>query len=171
MITPLLNKLKFPVYAISKNDGIWEHLNIYYIKVNTETLILDNKNLNGDTLGKRRLALKDKTKLYKFSKTINTVIDLIKCKHYPKFIDSNGTVFNYKKSKYVPLIYRKILSSEAVEGLGVTIGVKDIPVKFLTSGFTETALLKAWAGILLIDDGYLLYEISNELKNDTRRLI
>lgn len=164
-----LEDICFPVYSLSKNyEKIYTEFNILYIQTASGTYVLDNKNMNGNTLGERRAKIEN-TKLYKPKKTCYSVAQLLKCKSNI-FIDNIGTVFKYKKTKYVPLKYHKILSIHYREKFGdYFLLVKDIFFPIVVN--YREANTYSYAGILHTPTGYILYELSEDKKPDTKRKI
>jgi hypothetical protein len=94
-------KYKFPVYVVH-TDNIDMIDGILWI----EDQVLDDKNMSGETLGKRRLQTPMKS-LYPLRYMITDTVELIK--HRGNFyIDSTGMFFRYYKQKSIPLKYHKI---------------------------------------------------------------
>jgi hypothetical protein len=159
--------LVFPVYTLPKNyKRIWEEYNVLYIETDSGTYILDNKNISGNTLGERRLKLKSEgifipRKVYY---TINQMIHST----YKSFIDTEGKLFTWKKSKRVPLKYYKV-SKVLKDESSCIIHFKDI--NFPQRVNCRIAYAIQYAGILHTDFGYLLYEYCEGKKKDTYRKI
>lgn len=160
--------IEFPIYSITPNyKRIWNELNVLYIETDSGQYVLDNKNLNGDTLGQRRL--KNKTsKLYIPRKTYYTVSQMLNSKN-KIFIDSTGRVFNYKKSITVPLKFHKVIKRIRVESGEYVLHLKGIeyPIKVNARKAFEIN----YVGILYTSYGYILYSYESEYKKDTRRKI
>ena len=59
--------IQFPIYSITRTyKRIWVEMNVTYIETESGIYVLDNKNVEGDSLGKRRLRItNDIYKLYK----------------------------------------------------------------------------------------------------------
>lgn len=109
-----MSHLSFPVYRLptkpSEDGGI-----IYYATENTETdklsvRVIDDLNKPGKTLAERRIALlKDRVPLYTFGLSVYFVGDLIRLsKAGVHWIDSNGRLFEYKKSKSYKAVVKRI---------------------------------------------------------------
>lgn len=134
--------------------------------------LLDDLGQTG-TLGRRRLAYEGseqlfKKKLFKLTKPIFRFEDLLHSKLTTKYIDSNGKIFNYKKSVYHPLTYHKI--EKFVENPhGYSVSVRGMHCRFFLT--KEPELEWKYAGILRIGRGFLLYEFSSVRKPDSRRMI
>ena len=160
---------EFPVYIIGQYDTLYNEDNIIrVITLDGKTRIIDNKNIPGNTLAVRRLQLNSKD-AFTFKGTIFTFSQLLKL-HHPNnwYIDVNGFLFKYRKTTIVPLIWRKILSVDYIEGRGLNLRVKDIDVPIRVPAGTP---ITGYIGLLKLMDGYILYGISNTPKKDTWRKI
>ena len=153
---------KFPLYVVH-TDEVMEADGILWI----EDQVLDDKNMSGETLGKRRLQTPMKS-LYPLRYMINDEIGLIK--HQGKFfIDSKGEFIIYEKTEKVQLKYHKILKVERLRGRSI-IKVKDIPFPF--DVLRPTSSEEKWAGVLYRKGiPWKLYETVKERKNNTWRKI
>ena len=153
---------KFPLYVVH-TDEVMEADGILWI----EDQVLDDKNMSGETLGKRRLQTPMKS-LYPLRYMINDEIELIK--HQGKFfIDSKGEFIIYEKTEKVQLRYHKILKVERLRGRSI-IKVKDIPFPF--DVLRPTSSEEKWAGVLYRKGiPWKLYETVKERKNNTWRKI
>jgi hypothetical protein len=68
--------INWPLYEIRKYKNLWEDNNVLYITTDSNLeYIIDNKNIVGNTLGKRRLGLPSKG-LYKLKKICYTLYDV-----------------------------------------------------------------------------------------------
>ena len=153
---------EFPLYVVH-TDEVIEADGILWI----EDQVLDDKNMSGETLGKRRLQTPMKS-LYPLRYMINDEIGLIK--HQGKFfIDSKGEFIIYEKTEKVQLKYHKILKVERLRGRSI-IKVKDIPFPF--DVLRPTSSEEKWAGVLYRKGiPWKLYETVKERKNNTWRKI
>tara|TARA_E500000318_G_scaffold30407_2_gene30188 strand:+ start:9506 stop:9976 length:471 start_codon:yes stop_codon:yes gene_type:complete len=153
---------EFPLYVVH-TDEVMEADGILWI----EDQVLDDKNMSGETLGKRRLQTPMKS-LYPLRYMINDEIELIK--HQGKFfIDSKGEFIIYEKTEKVQLRYHKILKVERLRGRSI-IKVKDIPFPF--DVLRPTSSEEKWAGVLYRKGiPWKLYETVKERKNNTWRKI
>lgn len=162
-----LSEIEFPVYGITNTyRKIWSDLNVLYIETNYGIFILDNKNIPGNTLGKRRIKLNAENK-YKFRKTYYNIEQFLHSK-YTKFIDNTGKLFSWKKSKYVPLTYHKI--KKVVEYDGQCI-IYPEGINFTQKVNCRRAYFTNYIGVLHTDMGYILYEYTDKKKLDTIRKI
>lgn len=172
-----ISDIRWPIYAISKDHTVYEDMNVTYIEHGGEESILDNKNLAGDTIGKRRLRIA-REKLYHLKRTLFMFSELIEYTRPRtiddrKFVDTNGIVFNYIKSNTRKLIWRKIKSVEhfksyvllKVQGLTDTF---ELPVNYWKRFKDEETV---YLGLLNLEKYYVIYDIDIELRKDTWRKI
>lgn len=134
-------------------------------------LIIDDKNCEGADLATRRLKLKTQgVALYALNKAIFFIGDLIKlAKSATWFIDSKGQFFQYKKSRRVPLVFRRITRVTRMPSGGALIEVEGFSHRFKTL-FAPTAE-QTHAGILLLDKTVILYGLYDAAYDDTIRAI
>ena len=161
----LLEKLTFPVFLIGKEEPIFENgiSYFYYIKVVKEgddvekMLVVDNKNVPGDTLSRRRLWMKNKgIALKKLKRAIFYFHDLVKaCKGSTWFIDSKGLIFKYKKTTRLPIEYKKIKKVIHSSPGVVILEVEGVPTRFKIL-YAPNPTMK-YAGVLRMGMGYVLY--------------
>ena len=160
--------------TLSFFDIHWPIWSIRHHEIISGGLITDDK-------GTRRLDLEDKKdpftqrrliakemkdyKLYPLKKAIWNFKDLI-LSGSNKFIDYEGRLFNYKKTKFYPLIYRKVIWRKYTSNSTI-FGLEDINSPFEIKG--KLNLRAIYAGVLKVGRGYLLYEMTNEKLKDTRR--
>lgn len=157
-----IKKVSFPVFILP--SGNWyERDGLLYI----ENRLVDDRNMSGDTLGKRRVQTPMRN-LLPLRKSLGSHIGVIKqsSKYY---IDSKGAPFIYEKTKSCSLRYYKIKDIERkdtasilkVKGISFPFKVPRPPIQSMT-----------WAGILHLGDlPWLLYEYSSEKLPDTRRKV
>lgn len=134
--------------------------------------VLDDLSYEG-TLGQRRLQYESsddpfKKKLFKLTKPIFRFEDLLHIKLTTKFIDSNGKVFDYKKSTYYPLEYHKIVKFVETPN-GYAVEVRKFHCRFFLT--REPQLDWKYAGIIRVGRGFLLYDFSEIKKPSTRRML
>lgn len=136
-----------------------------------------------DNRGTKRLDLEDKTlpfpqrrliaeemedyKLYPLKKAIWNFKDLL-LSGSNSFIDYEGNIYKYQKSKYYPLIYRKVIWRKYTENTTI-FGLDKVNTPFEIKG--KLNLRAIYAGVLKVGRGYLLYEMTNEKLKDTRRML
>ncbi len=162
-----LSDIVFPVYTVTDSyKKIWEDTNVTYIQTQSGIYVLDNKNIDGDTLGKRRLKISN-SDLYKPRKSFYSLSQLIKSKH-KTFIDSTGSVFSWKKTTTVPLKYHKVIEVYHDDEYCI-LHLKNIefPQKVVCSIAYEIK----YVGVLHTKEGYILYSYNTEYEKDTWRKI
>jgi hypothetical protein len=171
-----LADIAFPAYLLGKEPITENNVTFFlYRKKNLEDdvniiKIIDDKNKPGNTLAERRLQVfKSGDMLYNIKYGVYFVGDLIKIsKGNTWFIDSNGKVFNYKKTRRVPLVFKKI-KKVIQHSAGVLIEVEGMVTRFKTL-YAPTEDQK-WAGILLLPEGTVLYGMFDKKYDDTVRAV
>ncbi len=105
-----LMQVSFPVYKLSENppnqiDGV-----TFYLSRDNQISVVDDRNIEADTLARRRIILEDSgAKLFKLKHALFFIADLVKlAKPGLWFIDSSGKCFIYTKTKLVPLVFKRI---------------------------------------------------------------
>jgi len=159
--------IQFPIFAVAKTfKNIWEEDNITKIETASGVYVLDNKNIQGDTLGQRRLRINN-SKLYIPRAVVHTIPQLIRS-DYKTFIDNNGEVFKYIKHTTVPLKYYSI--EKVVKTLqGCVLHFKDIDNPILVSCGRAYAI--KCVRFLITNIGYITYEYSDTIKGNNWRKI
>ena len=158
----IYDTLEFPVFAVH-TDNVELLDSILWI----DNQVLDDKNMKGDTLGKRRLASPMKS-LYPLKSMLPDIASYLK--HQGKFyIDNSGFFFTKEKLHTVELKYHKILRVEKKAVVSV-LRVMDCPFPFtLDRPLPESC---TWAGILHREGmPWILYDVSEERKKDSWRKI
>ena len=156
------DKIIFPVFVLH-TDNIELIDGILFI----DNQILDDTNMSGDTLGKRRLQTPMKG-LYNLKYMVEDISELIQ--HQGKYyIDNVGFFFEKVKRTKVNLKYHKILRVEK-KNIVSMLWIKNCPFPFpLKRPLPENA---SWAGVLYRQGvPWLLYDLAEEQKKDTWRKI
>ena len=157
----------FPIFTITPEyKRIWDEFNVKYIETPSGIYILDNKNLKGKTLGERRLQMETGLR-YTPRKAYYNITQLIKSKT-KTYIDNTGCVITYKKTRMVPLKYFRVKDVVSTEE-GCILLIKDVNFKVRTN--CRMAYKTEYVGLLVLGTSYLLYEMSDVKKKDTRRKI
>lgn len=169
----------FPVFHLGKLPPITENgLSYYLLGKNTKyddaeykKLIIDDKNQPETSLAMRRLSMKNKgIELKKLNKALFFMADLIKLTKLGSwFIDKEGQIFEYKKSKRVRLIFRKIIQVLPLKTGGAIIEVQGSSSRFKTL-FAPNDDQK-YAGLLVLGNSYILYGLYDQQYADTIRMI
>lgn len=161
-----LFNLNFPLYSITKTyKRIWTELNVLYIKTQSGTYVLDNKNLSGDNVGKRRIKIQS-SELYKPRKVYYNLSQLLHAKGNI-FMDNDGVVFKYKKTQYAPLTYYKVQNVTQAKDGECILEVPQINYSYKIN--CRKAYSIEYIGILATEYGFIPYEFSEEYKKPTRR--
>lgn len=164
-----LNDITFPVYAIKQYREIWEEHKIVYITTaQGTTRVLDNKNLPG-SFGLRRARMNKKL-LYKL-KALPSIKSLIKEKSLTHlYIDHTGELFEYRKTKYCPLVCRKVLERKQKDGVGYIITIEGVNTPVVQPAVLHDPFIK-YAAVLETPMGQIVYDFRREPFKDTRRMI
>ncbi len=133
---------------------------------------MDDTSIPAETLGARRLILlKSGVPLVRLNKGYYFIGDIIMAARTSNsFIDSTGILFTYKKSKSVPLIFRKITKRLPIpNATGTVVEVEGISSRFKT--LLSLSPLAKVAGLLKMDSGYILYGIYDTMYKDSNRKV
>ena len=181
--------IKFPLFPVAKGlEGFYEEEGVLFAKTEYGYRILDDRNLKGDSLGLRRIQMLSnlreefsylnkrdfKRKILELvqplPKKLDNFMNLIKYAYTTKYyLDTTGRYFKYKKTKYVPLVYKQILERKLEERAGTVFSVKGVNNWFEVP-FKLTPEAK-WVGLLKISKSWYIYEICLEKKKSTRRMV
>lgn len=174
-----LKDINFPVYFIGYSEPmVVDNIHFFmYIEESDDSApkciyrIIDDKNRPEETFALRRLAMyREGVSLYKLNKAIFFISDLLKItKGMTWFIDTKGTVFSYKKTKRVPLVYKKIKKIYKIPTGGAVIELHDIVQRYKV--LHMPILEQTWAGLLDMGNSYLLYGIYSSPGQKTYRMI
>jgi len=171
-----LSEISFPVYPLRRHRRIFEgSKGVVFIETDLgEIAILDDTSLEGTFNQRRlRLSLQLKTKdfrLYPLPKSYSTLGTMLRNRvkdNAKKYIDSTGKVFEYKPSKFYRLKYLKIIEKYVVKGKCAIILLDTINTPFKISSLPPDKFM--WAGVLISDLGYILYDFSTDKLPDTVR--
>ena len=144
-------------YLTTKNDK--EHR--LYIDDQSYGLGLD--------LGYRRLKmLKAGIELYPLKLAIYSLGELLKVATPTQwFIDSNGALFQYKKTHYVPVVYKEIIQAQRFSGFETIITVYDSPPIYRTLYPPNPE--EKYAVFLQISPKALLFYGYSDIKHENKR--
>ena len=164
--TPNFSDIHWPVWIIRPHDSISGGL--ITDKRGIRRLDLKENNTNAD-FPVRRIQAKSLTDypVYPLKKPIWSLKDLLSSGHLC-FVDYEGKIYKYKKTTFYPLVYKEITKRWYTDSSTV-FKVKGINSPFEVRG--KLNLKAKYAGILSIDKGYLLYEVTNTKLKDSRRKI
>lgn len=167
MIKPIhLWEISYPVFKLGKDlptilpSGRVQYSFQYRLDDESNvysTLVVDDRSLPGKTLGVRRLSLSASgITLYNLSTAIYFLSDLLKIAAGKMlFIDSSGNIFSFKKSKRVPLVFRKITNIIPINTGGAIIEADGVPGRFKTMFMPSEPVTQA--GFLKLGLAYILY--------------
>ena len=160
-----IKDIRWPIYGIGHHLSLKETNKVLYLEIHhDEFLIVDNKNLYGDTLGKRRLRLEPEDR-YVLRKIHYSMYDVFNSK-YDCFIDSNGIVVQFQKKHRRKLFYRKVVGTKFYDSglLCKCEGIfKPIDIPFIPK------ITPKYLGLLVIDGDYHLYDLSQDKNKDSWR--
>jgi hypothetical protein len=173
-----LLEISWPVFRLGEHKPTIENNLVYYSKeyVDKESLetriglrIVDDKSVQGNTLGLRRLVITG-ARLFPIRQAIYFLGDLIKiAKQTTWFIDNTGKVFQYRKSSRAKLTAYKIKKVLPLEGMGAIIEVQGLPQRFKCMYAPKPE--QFYAGILRWGLSYVLYGFYDEQFKATYRLV
>lgn len=157
-----LKKIEFPVYPLpSSNWDIQDGL------LFLDGQLLDDKNMQGDTLGLRRLRTPHR-ELLPLKKQLDTITAMVKQKNNC-FIDSLGRTFIYEKTIMCKLEYFKITKVERKDTASL-LWVQGVKFPFTIPRPPLPEML--YAGILHYHGlPWILYEYAETKLKDTRRKV
>ena len=161
----MLSKVVFPAYRLRSYTRMYTDGAATLIETRNGTYILDDRNIEGDTIGERRVKI-DAEYLYPLTDVVFTLEDLIRSKSN-KFVDSKGEIITYKKSKMYKIDCKKIESMTKLGGFLYVIAIKGVkPITFESYkdiGDPQYCLLVS------IKTGYLVYGFTDEDVGSFRR--
>jgi hypothetical protein len=179
MINNNFARIQFPIYHLGEEKPLQEGDRLYYQyalhemdgTVEDKIQVLDDKSQPGHSLAMRRLQLKNQgVVLSKLKYAIFFIGDMLKmCKGTTWFIDTEGTVFEYRKTKKVPLVFRPISQILPIKTGGAVIEVQGVGTRFKTLHAPKGT--EKWAGVLLVGVAYILYGLYDEKLEDTTRMV
>lgn len=156
--------VKFPAFIIEE-EGQWDKIDGLLL---LNDRIVDDTNMPGDTLGLRRIqthtALEDLVPIYR---AVYNPAGLIK-QGSKSYIDSSGTPFFYKKTKYFQLKYYRI---KDVERKGTHSIMRLYQVKKSFKLIRPPEPDRIWAGVLHIKGfPWILLDFSTIQKPTCRKM-
>lgn len=174
-----LPDITFPVYHLGGTPPTTEGgISFYLLGKDTDSsdaqykrLIVDDKTKPEPSLAMRRLMLKNSgVELKKLDKAVFFISDLIKLTNRGSwFIDKEGQIFEYKKSKRVRLIFRKISQVLPLKTGGAIIEVNGVASRFKVLHAPTPE--QKYAGLLVVGTGFILYGLYDMEYSDTVRMI
>lgn len=175
-----LEQIAWPVFRLGEKQPESKDNIVYYAteysdldtSEHTATLrIVDDKSIDYPTLSRRRLKLlTDGAPLFPIRQALYFLGDLLKvAKATTWFIDSNGAIFQHKKTTRAKLIVRKIKNVFPTQGLGSVIELEGIPQRFKTV-FKPSPEMQ-YAALLQSGLTYIFYGLYADKPPESWRLI
>lgn len=172
-----LRDLVWPVFRLGEREPQQESGVIFFYKeyIDTESVILnsryrivDDRNIPQNTLGLRRLQIKEH--LFPIGTAIYFLQDIIKlAKSTTWFIDSQGKIFQHKKIRRAKLATHRIKQIFPAQGIGCVLEVEGLPERFKTLQVPKD--YEIYAGILNYKGSNLLYGFYDEPIKSTWRKV
>lgn len=154
----VLRRAKFPFFLLPSDELRYEDGLVFL-----NSLVVDDRNQTGETLGQRRLLTPHE--LQPLKKCVNDIPGIIDCRHR-HFIDNKGFYFTYIKTKFVDVISHKI-KLKTSHGSYARIFCSGINFFFVTPVYPLTA---EWAQIIYIDKlPWRLYNTSENFVESYKR--
>lgn len=169
----LLTEINYPIFPI-RSGKLYVKDGIDYINTGRNVWIIDNKNLQGKTLADRRFNIQIKER-YPLTFTIFNISQLLNYTKGNIFIDNLGNIFKYKKSRYEKLEYHKVIGKKGIGETTQALHIEAYPMPFYVNNalFNRVYEYKEdlYLGLLGYHGGHLIYDLSTEKKDTTRRKV
>jgi len=157
-----INKIQFPVYKLPSSN--WELIDGLLL---LDNILLDDKNMPGNTLGIRRVQTPFK-ELVPLKHCIKSHIGLIK-NSFNTYIDFRGNPFLYIKTCFCKLKYHRIRKIDR-KGTASILWLYTVATPFIIPRPPKE--LHTWAGVLYLNEyPWLLYDYSKTKQKTTRRKV
>lgn len=169
-----LDQIQFPVYLLGTRQPETEGSLVFLrfkIFDKEEVRIIDDTSITGKDYKQRRLFLFSKgVPLLKINKALFYFNDLLKFSNPQMFfIDSNGTIFNYRKSKTYKVYFHKIKQIIPDGVGGGVVECFNIKQRFKLLHLPPDTM--KWAALFHIGTSFLLYGVYEEYREPlTRKL-
>jgi hypothetical protein len=175
-----LDKIVWPVFRLGEKEPHRENGVVYYsteytdldTNERTATLrIVDDTNIEAPTLSRRRLKLlTQQVPLFPIRQAIYFLGDLLKvAKTTTWFIDSQGHLFQHKKTTRAKLVVCKIKNVFPTDGLGAVIELEGIAHRFKTTFKPDDDA--QYAAVLKSGLTYIFYGLYKDKPAETWRLV
>ena len=157
--------INFPIYPLRSYINKYTVDDIVIIETYYNTYILDNRNLEGETLAERRLH--SKGNLYPLNNPIYTYQELVKSK-YKEYIDKYGNIFKYVRTNFVAIHSCKIEKIEETDSNTYLVYTKEYkPLMYLG----DYLIYFEYVLVMKTKHGPLIYGFSDEYIAPTRKKI
>ena len=175
-----LEKIAWPVFRLGESEPQRNGDIVYYATEYTDldtsdrtaTLrVVDDKSIQHQTLSRRRLKLMtDNVPLFPIRQALYFLGDLLKvAKPTTWFIDSEGHLFQHKKTTRAKLVVKKIKNVFPTTGLGAVIELEGMPQRFKTM-FKPSDDMQ-YAALLKVGLTYIFYGLYVDKPDESWRLI
>jgi len=157
-----MQSIQFPIFVIH-SDNVEELDGILWL----DDQVLDDKNMEGDSLGMRRIQSPMKS-IYPLRYMIEDEISYLKHRG-TTFIDSSGKIIIKEKKRNARLLYHKIRKIE-LKDVAAVIWLEGIPFSFIEKRPPPAEY--TWAGVLHLSGfPWKVWEYCEEKKKDTWRKV
>lgn len=176
-----LMEISFPVFKLGNKQPTREGSLIFYTtesynkttEVYKERVkIVDDTSIDQPTLSRRRLKLAadDNTTLFPIRTAVYFLGDLVKLGGVGTWwIDSLGTVFEYKKTTRAKLKFYKLEKCFTTQGMGAVVQVCGLPQRFKTMFLPK--MEERWCGVLECEGMHIFYGYYTQPHKETWRMI
>lgn len=158
-----LHKFSYPAFLLPSND-VYKADGLVFV----DSILVDDRNAEGETLGIRRLRTPFKD-LLKLNHSVSSEIGVLKNRGNQSYIDSKGTIFTYVKT------INGVVKSHRIEKVVKKETASTLSLKGINSSFIVPRPPSAdieWAGVFYLHGiPWKLYEFSSKRMPDTRRKV
>lgn len=172
-----LQSLVWPVFRLGERepqqlDGLVfytkQYLDLEQVKFTNTYRVVDDRNIDKPTLGLRRLQIGKE--LFPIGTAIYFLQDVIKlAKSTTWFIDTQGQLFQHKKSTRAKLQTYRIKQVLPAHGIGCVLEIVGLPERFKSLQVPKQT--EPYCGILTYNGSNLLYGYYSEPIKPTWRLV
>lgn len=170
----LLTEINYPIFPIRSHNKLYVKDGIDCIDTALNKWQIDNKNLVGETLAARRFGIPREIR-YPLTFTLFNLTQLLNYKKGHMFIDNLGNIFSYKKTRMEKLEYHKVIGKSYADEGNCALHVEAYSMPFYVTkglfnriyGYGE----EIYVGLLGYHGGHLVYDLSTEKKDTTRRKV
>ena len=163
---PVLSEVTYPVFRLKSEIKTSQGIT-YAI---TQDKIVDNKNLAGDTLAQRRLQYRS-SELSHLGQTLTSLAEVNKFPKRTKFIDSKGIIFSINKKVFYKLTYHKVENVKHTDSHYTNYIRCEGVRKWIRYDSFNSPKVEQYVGLLHFHSGYIVYEISDIIQRNTRRML
>lgn len=152
-------KINFPIFRIHL-ERLYEEDKVIYI----DGLVVDDLNQISYTLGGRRLQTPHA--LYTIKTSYPNLVDMVQSNHHD-FIDYYGFIFKYKKTRFLKVVYHKILEVKRKETCSL-LKVQGVNSYYIVPRPPPDG--KSWVGLIYVNKKpWLPYDYSESCCKQTIR--